>query len=303
MSAELSISEMLFYNEGRYCSPANRVMRSRKTGMHVIEVRSNVQSFTAPRCDFHRFNFQLSGRMTLINFDLAHQTKRKPGYLVPGSFAYIPRGTETVAQIDGDPFHILQVMIPRDQMRKALELVTGTQKNDDDLIGHIGSAGPAFLRIGQLLHHEYATVAKGSPEMMCSLSDMLCIELARTFGHVNSREKPDAAFSKTEEQRLIDMIGAVVDGVSRLADVAEALNLEPYQFTRRFRAHFDESPRKYVQRLRLAQVRDLLVRTTLALTDIAYSSGFSSQAHMTSAFSKHYGISPARYRKSMARSN
>lgn len=297
-SVGLSISEMLSHHEGRYCSPANRIIRSRRTGVHVVEVRSNVQRFTAPRCDFHRFNFQLSGHTTLIDFELARQTKRKPGFLVAGNFAFIPCGTEAVAQIEGDPFHVLQVMIPRSQLRRALEIVTGVSKDDDNMTGHIGSAGPAFKRIGQLFHQEYSTSANGSLEMLSCLSEMLCIELARAFDDASTGSAPGGAFTRTEESQVVELLPSAINGTSKLSDIAEAMGLAPYQFTRRFQAHFGESPSQYVLHLRLEQAREMLVQNSVTLPEIAYICGFSSQAHLTFAFSRHFGLPPARYRAS-----
>ena len=296
--AGLSIDEMLSVHERLYRSETGQIMRAPTAGVHIVEVRSEVQEFVAPPCDFHRFNFQLSGRMALIDFGLTRQTKRKPRHLTAGSFAYIPSGTEAVARIDGDSLHVLQVMIPRASMRRALERVTGSPKNDDDMTGHIGSAGLSFLRIGQLFHQEYTAPTKGTPEMMGHLSEMLCIELARSF-NTPASERPSLA--EDEIQRVVDMLPAVVEGTAKLSDVADALGLAPYQFTRRFQAHFGETPRQYVLHLRLEQVREMLAATSLRLPEIAYSCGFSSQAHMTSAFSKHFGISPARYRSRQSR--
>jgi AraC family transcriptional regulator len=86
-----------------------------------------------------------------------------------------------------------------------------------------------------------------------------------------------------------------------LGEVADALGVPPYRLTRLFSAHFGETPREHMLRLRLEHVRENLSETDLPLTEIAYTFGFSSQSHMTTAFKSRFGTSPARYR-ALARS-
>lgn len=292
----LKIEEMLSVHEARYGASAGRIIRCGKGGVHAVETWSKVQSFSAPSCDFHRFNFQLSGRMTLMDFALAKQTSRKPSNLTPGNFAYIPSGTRADAKVEGDPFHVLQIMIPRQNMQRALEHVTGKPVDDDLMYGHIGSGSATLLWIGQLLRQEHANPKKGSPEMLESMTNTLCIELARQFGQRSTADTAPDAYAPLDETHLNDMMAKAIPGVVSISDMADAFGLLPYQFTRRFKAQFAETPRDHLMRRRLERARQLLSETRKPLAEIAFECGFSSQAHMTSAFSKTYGTSPGRIR-------
>ena len=295
-TARFQIEDMLSNHEARYGEVAGRIQSSRRSGVHALEIKSAHRAFTAPDCDFHRFNFQLSGHMALIDFAMERQMKRKPGHLVPGNFAYIPSGTEVSAQVEGDDFHILQIMIPRDLMWRALEQVTGASISDDLMVGYIGAFGPNLMRIGQLLHQEYANPAHGDLEMLDCMAKMLCIELARHFGIKAANDPSFCGLSPDEERRVTAMMQDAVTADLNLGDIADALGLAPYQLTRRFKRHFGETPRDQLARLRLDRARELVSKSRKPLAEIAFECGFSSQAHMTTAFGKHYGFPPAHFR-------
>jgi AraC family transcriptional regulator len=57
------------------------------------------------------------------------------------------------------------------------------------------------------------------------------------------------------------------------------------------------TPHRYVLRLRLERVHELLTRTSFSIARIAAQCGFNSQSHMTSCFAQAYGITPARARQ------
>jgi transcriptional regulator GlxA family with amidase domain len=45
----------------------------------------------------------------------------------------------------------------------------------------------------------------------------------------------------------------------------------------------------------------MILETNLAMKQVAANMGFKSIQHMTSLFGKSFGLSPAKYRKQMAR--
>jgi AraC family transcriptional regulator len=57
------------------------------------------------------------------------------------------------------------------------------------------------------------------------------------------------------------------------------------------------TPHRYVLRLRLERVHELLTRTSFSIARVAAQCGFNSQSHMTACFAAAYGITPARARQ------
>jgi len=68
-------------------------------------------------------------------------------------------------------------------------------------------------------------------------------------------------------------------------------------FLRMFRATTGMTPHRYVLKRRLEQARQLLEHVESSIAEVAITCGFSSQAHLTLAFRKEFGVTPAEYRR------
>ncbi|HJQ39303.1 MAG TPA: AraC family transcriptional regulator [Thermoanaerobaculia bacterium] len=80
-----------------------------------------------------------------------------------------------------------------------------------------------------------------------------------------------------------------------LAAIARAGGIHPANLVRGFRAHLRCSPGEYMRRLRLEHAR-IALASERTIADIALEAGFYDQSHFTSAFRRHFGVTPAAYR-------
>lgn len=130
--------------------------------------------------------------------------------------------------------------------------------------------------------------------------ESLCIALlVEMFKPIADREKhkPRQRVSKRMIDMLLKYVDANLDGdlaVDRLADLA---GVSADQFSRSFKKSIGESPHNYVIQRRTDAARRLLVSEDFTLAQIAYATGFSSQAHMTTAFKKVLGVTPGVVRR------
>ena len=53
----------------------------------------------------------------------------------------------------------------------------------------------------------------------------------------------------------------------------------------------------FVLERRLAKSRELLARTDLSLSEVAFAVGFADQSHFTRRFRRVVGVSPGQFRK------
>lgn len=67
-----------------------------------------------------------------------------------------------------------------------------------------------------------------------------------------------------------------------------------------FKTRFGCGYAEYVNRFRLEEAVNLLKKTNIAITQIAFESGFTSTRNFNDVFKKKYGISPLSYRKTQA---
>ena len=81
--------------------------------------------------------------------------------------------------------------------------------------------------------------------------------------------------------------------------LAQVAQMSPSRFRRAFQATVGQSPHSWLNKHRLERAKTLLAKTEQSIAQIAIDCGFSSQSHMTTIFSKHLGITPNGYRKSI----
>lgn len=81
----------------------------------------------------------------------------------------------------------------------------------------------------------------------------------------------------------------------------EITGLSGYFFAHAFSEALGHSPHQYILARRVSRACELIANTDRPLADIAYSVGFSSQAHMTSTICKRLGITPRVLRRGRTR--
>ena len=82
-----------------------------------------------------------------------------------------------------------------------------------------------------------------------------------------------------------------------LLDLASECGLSISAFGRAFRQSTGISPHRYFTAMRIQQAKALLRSRTMPLAAVAHAVGYSDQAHFTTAFARHTGMPPARWRE------
>ena len=83
-----------------------------------------------------------------------------------------------------------------------------------------------------------------------------------------------------------------------LEQLAAIAKLSPSRFGHLFRDEAGESPRNFVESVRLEHARRLLVESTLPIASISRKVGFADEFYFANRFRKLTGLSPRAYRKS-----
>ncbi len=99
--------------------------------------------------------------------------------------------------------------------------------------------------------------------------------------------------------RVKELIEANLEGDLSLKILARESGYSRAHFARLFRAATGMTAHSYVLERRILRARQLLAQPDLSLTDIAASSGFATQSHLTSAFRKKFGITPNAFRRKL----
>jgi AraC family transcriptional regulator len=104
-------------------------------------------------------------------------------------------------------------------------------------------------------------------------------------------------FALPRLRRVLDYIGDHIADDLSLVRLAAQAELSPVQLGREFRQRLGVSVHQYILRRRVERARALLLLAGRSLSDIAFAAGFSSQAHLTTAFRRAYRVTPGAFRE------
>jgi len=133
-------------------------------------------------------------------------------------------------------------------------------------------------------------------------ADSLCLGLAvhvyRRFGQLDcERGDTRGRLNGSQLRRVEDYITEHLDQNIGLADLAQAVGLSRFHFTRVFSNTLGHSPYQHVIRKRLERACQLLTSSKMSVADVALSAGFSSQAHLSALCRRELGATPSSLRE------
>lgn len=168
-----------------------------------------------------------------------------------------------------------------------IELIPQPSALSDPLIVQIGLALKTTLETEDLDSRLYAN----------SMTHALAMHLLSRYSMRNPAVLPDrGSLPQQPLKQIIDYIQENLDQNVSLAELAEIVKLSPYYFARLFKQSTGLPPHQYQIKCRVDRAKDLL-KTNLAITDIAQIVGFSSQGHLNYHFKRLVGITPKAFSK------
>ena len=98
-------------------------------------------------------------------------------------------------------------------------------------------------------------------------------------------------------RRVLERMQASLTAELDLATLAAESGYSRAHFLRTFRAATGQTPHRYLLDRRLEKARELIANKSMPLIDVAADCGFSSHAHLTTAFRSRFGVAPSAYRR------
>lgn len=109
---------------------------------------------------------------------------------------------------------------------------------------------------------------------------------------------------RSSRQMLNEQIMATIDNYIRrnystvtVRELSEEFGIEERTLRNLFTRTIGYTPKRYILKIRMEYIGNMLLNTSAPLSIIAQKTGFSSQYHLSKAFKEFYGISPEQYRK------
>jgi len=114
---------------------------------------------------------------------------------------------------------------------------------------------------------------------------------------VAARQSTD--LGAVDDPRIAQVLRVMQERAASGINVADVLRTVPMARTaleRRFKSLLGTSPYAHLRRLRMERVRELLVRTSLPVGEIAVATGFEHAEYLSAMFRRECGLTPREYR-------
>jgi AraC family transcriptional regulator len=129
----------------------------------------------------------------------------------------------------------------------------------------------------------------------------LALEMLAEAARLDARRDLGRAEVTPWLRRAIEFVHANFRQSLRIGDIAAAAEIQPARLAAHFRRLHRVPIGSYVRRLRLDWAIDQLTATALPIARIAVEAGYTDQAHLTRAFKRATGSTPAAYRQARRR--
>jgi AraC family transcriptional regulator len=213
--------------------------------------------------------------------------------LRPDDVVFRPAGVVTHAAWDGSA-ETINVALSPDTVANV-----GAEMHDGRIVEVADSYFGPDARVRHLAHvllHELET-RSATALFVDSVRTALAAHVVAAYGHV--RPAFVAALSPGELKRVRDFVAAQLASPLRLADLAGAVPLSPYHFSRAFKTTTGMTPHEFVVRTRIEAAKTLLRRGKLPVGEVARRTGFTDASHLARQFRRRVGTTPARYAAAM----
>ena len=253
--------------------------------------------FEGDGLDFHLVEICRGGRLRGRVHTELESGDRADLLLFPGTLQYVqPR-----AAFDYDMtgmYRVQQVYIDHSIFRETAACLV---KGDPDAIvgkGFHGIFDPRLQAAMDLLLEEARVPSAGGEFHADMLAQQIALLILRRRHGDPVAPTRRRRLSAEELTRVLDHIEADLAETGGLDTLAGLVDMDVFGFTRAFKETTGRAPHQYLIERRIAKVKELLLHGGEGLAEIAYATGFSSQSHMTTSFTKQAGMPPGKWRRS-----
>ena len=162
---------------------------------------------------------------------------------------------------------------------------------------HVTADSPVSGRAAELFR-QLTTLFDTKPPAYELLVKARLLELLYLAFSVTDRQSPppvDPAVSMIKKS--LDYIQEHLQDAITLTNLAEQCCLSASQYGRLFKRVMSCTPVTYLLEKRISYAKQLLVNSTLKISDIAIKAGFNNFSYFNRCFRQHQGITPSEYRR------
>lgn len=227
-------------------------------------------------------------------------TWREHALIGPGRFCLTPGDAAAHWRHQGNP-EILQLYLRKSVYEHAVEEAYAVDRRSVRLLPRFAVVDPLLEQLALAVIRALRDGDANDVLYVESIAQLIGVHLAREHSS-RSRARnpaPPDGLSQARMRRLLDYIEEHLGEELTLEAMAAETRLSPLYFARAFRSSVGQSPHQYVVARRVERAKRLLQHTRLPIAEIAFTTGFSSQSHLSNWFRRLVGMSPAAYRRQL----
>ncbi|WP_299612354.1 AraC family transcriptional regulator [uncultured Tateyamaria sp.] len=244
--------------------------------------------FEAPAFDDFHVNILIEGGgKTYDNFGgIVRESYARPGQ-IGMSRPYLPGDIA----VEGK-FSSIHVSLPKGIFQRTSDAIGNGRPPDFDALFEIYFHDSSIFWMAQELNRAAFVGAWRDELFMDEALWALSCQLMRRAGTLTDTQRKSQPLDPVSFKKVHDLLMECLESQVTVQDLADAVNMDAFAFSRGFKARTGRSPYQYLIQLRVDQSLHLLLSTDTSLIEIAYACGFSSQAHFTTVFRKVTGVTP-----------
>lgn len=217
-----------------------------------------------------------------------------------GNVAIVPAGSSIQSSYDEVEQDDIYLHLEPEFIKS---VAAGVDLNPDktEIITSLETRSPIIESMAQMAFDELQRdcEATGSNLYADSLANLLAVQLLREYSSLKTPAEPRYinGLPKRKLALVLELIESDLSNKLSLSVLADAVGLSEYHFIRMFKLSTGSTPHQYVLYKRIERAKELLQKTDMSITEIAYLLGFSTSAHFTHHFHSKTGITPSTMRK------
>jgi AraC-like DNA-binding protein len=150
-----------------------------------------------------------------------------------------------------------------------------------------------------LARHEADHVVPGAQAIFAKLADVFLTQALRAY--LIGAEEAGLLAAPQATDALVEhatrLMAQQLGQPWTLQSLAQAVGMSRSLLAARFRTATGQSPMRHLASVRLTRAADYLTTSDLSIESIAVRTGYSSNAALSKAFKREFGISPGTYRR------
>lgn len=222
-------------------------------------------------------------------------------YITDGNFTFLKDKKEYITAKKGDTV-IIDCYKPHEYYTEEnLEFlwihINGANSKDfaDEIIKSNGNIITS-LRTPALVKEIFTSIKNRRNTTETKLSVILYKLLTELANPLTAKENTGNIHQESIQQ-IKEYISLNLSEKITVQSLAEKINMSSTHFSRVFRQHTGFSPYDYVLAARLNKAKELLLKTDMTVAEIAYETGFNSEANFVYFFTGSESVSPGKFRK------